>query len=98
MRGYHGLALAAAGVVIAAELCQGQEGKRPTLDVPVSNEKPVDGAELKDVLEFWSDRHGLRFVVDHAAFQRAKADRPEETRVKVPKFVRVRLDIVLTVT
>lgn len=68
---------------------------RDKLLQPASIEKPIDGAPLKDVLEFLSEKYDLTFIVDVQAFDRIGKRTVEDEQVRLPKMPGVALGTIL---
>jgi hypothetical protein len=68
---------------------------RDKLLQPASIEKPIDGAPLKDVLEFLSEKYELTFIVDTQAFDRIGKRTVEDEQVRLPKMPGVALGTIL---
>jgi hypothetical protein len=51
---------------------------------PVTLEKPIEGAPLKDILEFLSDKYGLDIVVDDWAFRKQGAKSAGDSQCALP--------------
>ena len=67
---------------------------RDTLNSPITLEKEVPPSPLKDVLDFFSDKFGLTFIVDVQAFEQAGAGggrNVQDTQVNLPKMPGVTL-------
>jgi hypothetical protein len=69
---------------------------KETLRTPVTNEKPIDGAPLKDLVEFLSDRYETDIMIDIRGFsQRKRGETVEEAEIKLGVFKNVPLEQVL---
>jgi RNA polymerase sigma factor (sigma-70 family) len=62
---------------------------------PATIEKPIDGAILKDVLEFLHEQCDVRFIIDIQAFERIGKKTVEDEQVRLPKMTGVTLDTIL---
>jgi tetratricopeptide (TPR) repeat protein len=71
---------------------------RDKMNTPVSLDKPVENAPLKDVLEFLSDKYELTFIVDTQAFEQAGVGggrNVEDSQVRLPKMPGVTLGTIM---
>jgi type II secretory pathway component GspD/PulD (secretin) len=69
-----------------------------TLQREFDNDKKLDDAPLRDVLEFLSDKYKVTFVVDTQAFEQANVGggkSVEDSQVRLPKMPGVALETVL---
>ncbi|MFL5342855.1 MAG: hypothetical protein ACJ8F7_22200 [Gemmataceae bacterium] len=69
---------------------------RKQLAKPVEIEKPFDG-DMKDILEYLSDKYSITFIIDPVAFKNADPpiDNVESTKVKLPKLPEISLHAIL---
>jgi hypothetical protein len=69
---------------------------RDKLNQPVSIDKPIENAPLRDVLDFLSDKYDLTFIIDSQAFDQDRGDRNvEDKMVRLPKMPGVSLGTIL---
>jgi tetratricopeptide (TPR) repeat protein len=71
---------------------------RDRLNSPVTLEKPVENAPLRDVLEYLSDKYELTFIVDTQAFEQAGVGggrNVEDSQVRLPKMPGVTLGTIM---
>jgi hypothetical protein len=92
----------AAALVLAGALGLAADTPKPAaatdpewLTTPVTIDKPIDKASLKDVLEFFHDKYELNLATDDTAYAAAGYPNPGRLQVSIPKVGGVPFDMVL---